>query len=97
MKQLIIKFSLTYRLVIYCTDIIGLLSTSLWEFSLKGSSWNCGLAHVGATQDWLTSIGGVVSINWSPLVEWPTSTDGSWMEVAPKKKIMKQYLVFKKL
>jgi len=31
------------------------------------------------------------------LVEWPTSANGSWMEVAPKKKIMKQYLVFKKL
>ena len=60
MKQLIIKFSLTYRLVIYCTDIIGLLSTSLWEFSLKGSSWNCGLAHVGATQDWLPILFGII-------------------------------------
>ena len=85
-KELIIKFSLTYGLVIFCTDIIGLLWTSLWEFSLEGSSWNCGLAHVGATQDWLASICGVVSIDWSPLVEWPTSADGSWIEVAPKKK-----------
>lgn len=62
------------------TNKASLLSTLVWESTLEGSIVGCESLSDGITS----------SINGPPPDEWPSSDDGTFLEVTPKMRKVKQ-------